>query len=111
MQLASKLRFISTQFNAYFKDDLYISLAQNANRAAAELKEELTPFDNLLKVKYPVEVNSIFANLPSDLYSCLPDRLGFYQWDDSDNLVRLMTSWSTTNAEIKNFIALLSKSL
>jgi len=111
MQLASKLRFISSQFNAYFKDDLYLSLASKANQAAIALKEELMPFANLIKIKYPIEANSIFANLPSNLYTTLPDKLGFYQWDDTENLVRLMTSWSTTSDEIKNFTALLSRSI
>jgi len=111
MQLASKLRFISSQFNAYFNDDLYLSLASKANQAAIALKEELMPFANLIKIKYPIEANSIFANLPSNLYSSLPDKLGFYQWDDTENLVRLMTSWSTTSDEIKNFTALLSRSI
>jgi threonine aldolase len=111
MQLASKLRFISSQFNAYFKDDLYLSLASKANQAAITLKEELMPFAKLIKIKYPIEANSIFANLPSNLYATLPDKLGFYQWDDADNLVRLMTSWSTTSEEIKDFTALLSRSI
>src|SRR5437762_8601162 len=42
MQLASKMRFLSAQFEALLKDDLWRRNAQNSNRMAQLLKHELS---------------------------------------------------------------------
>ena len=42
MQLASKMRFISAQFDALFTGDLWLKSAQHANRMARLLQKELT---------------------------------------------------------------------
>src|SRR5437868_14872280 len=41
MQLASKMRFLSTQFEALFKNDLWLQNARHSNRMAQLLKREL----------------------------------------------------------------------
>ncbi|MCB0820949.1 MAG: threonine aldolase, partial [Bacteroidetes bacterium] len=41
MQLASKMRFISAQFSAFFKDDLWIRLATHSNEMAKLLQKKL----------------------------------------------------------------------
>src|SRR5690242_5879809 len=53
MQLASKMRFISAQFDALFADDLWLKSAQHANRMARLLQKELREIPQV-KIVYKV---------------------------------------------------------
>ncbi len=110
-QLLSKMRFISSQFISYLQDGLYLDLANNSNQSAKQLSLALNDFTDSLKIRYPVEANSIFATLPDKLYNTIPNKLGFYQWDNLTNLVRLMTSWSTSPEQILQFTSKLKSLL
>ena len=110
MQLTSKMRFLSAQFLAYFEDDLWLANARAANRMAAVLAEELGSMEHV-SIEYPVEVNAVFARLSKNAVAKLLERFYFYVLenageDDSPGarpLVRLMTSFSTTEEEVREF--------
>ena len=63
MQLASKMRYLSAQFEALLKDNLWLRNAQHANRMAQMLKRELSKIPQL-KLSYKVEANGVFVKLP-----------------------------------------------
>ena len=63
MQLASKMRFISAQFDALLTGDLWLKSAQHANRMAKLLEQELRGIPQV-KIVSPVEANGIFAQIP-----------------------------------------------
>src|SRR5213075_2899183 len=63
MQLASKMRFISAQFQALFTNDLWLQNARHANRMAQLLKREISNIRQV-KITYNVEANGVFAQIP-----------------------------------------------
>jgi threonine aldolase len=110
MQLASKMRFLSAQFEALFKDELWLRNAQHSNRMAQLLKRELSKIPQV-KIAYKVEANGVFAKLPRRAIAKLQKRYFFYMWDDAQSMVRWMCSWDTTEADVKQFVDFVRRSL
>ena len=65
MQLASKMRFISAQFIAYFRNDLWKKNASHSNRMASILAEKLKSLKNI-RITQPVQSNGIFVIIPHE---------------------------------------------
>jgi threonine aldolase len=110
MQLASKMRFISAQFQAFFHDDLWLKLAQNSNKMAAFLGSKLREFKGI-QITQPIQVNGVFAIFPPGIAEQLQEKFPFYVWNEDTNEVRLMASWDTTEADILTFIDYLKEIL
>lgn len=102
MQLASKMRFISVQFEALLTNNLWHNNANHANKMARLLAEQLAKFP-AIKLTQPVEANGIFAVFPRDLINHLLESFHFYVWNERMDEVRLMTSFSTTESEVSEF--------
>jgi threonine aldolase len=103
MQLASKMRFITAQFLAYFENDLWKRNAMNANRMARLLGEKL-PEVKGIKLSRPVEANGVFAIMPATLIPKLQQEYFFHVWNESKNEVRLMCSFDTTEEDVEGFV-------
>ena len=105
-QLASKMRFVSAQFEALLSEDLWLQSARHANEMAARLAEAVRPIDGV-EVTHPVEANAVFARLPRPaidrLLDDLPGEHPFYVWDAARDEVRWMCSWDTTEAHVDAF--------
>jgi threonine aldolase len=110
MQLASKMRFLSAQFEALLKDGLWLRNAQHANRMAQLLKRELSKIPHV-KVAYKVEANGVFVKLPRRAIAKLQKRYFFYMWDEAQSMVRWMCSWDTTEADVRQFVDFICRSL
>jgi len=108
MQLASKMRFLSAQFESLFKDDLWFRNAQHANRMAQLLKREVSKIPQV-KIVYRVEANGLFAQIPRRAMAKLQKRYFFYVWNEEQSVVRWMCSWDTTEADVKQFAEFLSR--
>jgi threonine aldolase len=102
MQLASKMRFISAQFEALLSNDLWWKNAQHANRMARLLEEEVSRIPQV-KIVYEVEANGVFAQIPRSAISRLQKRYFFYVWNEEESLVRWMCSFDTTEEDVKRF--------
>ena len=102
MQLASKMRFISTQLDALLSGDLWKKNAQHANRMAALLKKELGEIPQV-KIVYPVEANGVFARIPRRAIARLQKRYFFYVWNEEQSVVRWMCSFDTTAEDVRQF--------
>ncbi|MFM8320956.1 MAG: threonine aldolase family protein [Chloroflexota bacterium] len=107
LQLSSKMRFISAQFEALLTGDLWLHSARHANRMAARLAAGLERLPQVT-VKYPVQTNAIFATLPLEQAPALQAEFPFYVWDETTGEVRWMASFDTTETEIDRFLALLA---
>lgn len=105
-QLCSKMRFMAVQFEAYLTTGLWRRNAEHSNQMAQLLYAELQSVPQV-KVMYPVQVNSVFAQLPRDVWTALQQDYFFYDWDEAENVVRWMCSFDTTEEDIKNFVAAL----
>ena len=103
-QLPSKMRFVAAQFEALLADDLWIRLADHANRMAMLLYEQTR---DLPGVHYdaPPAVNSVFPVLPPQVIAPLRDWCFFWDWDVSRHQVRWMTAWDTTERDVERFVA------
>jgi threonine aldolase len=102
MQLASKMRFVSVQFDALLSGDLWLRNARHANAMAGRLEAAVRGVDGVA-LQRPVEANSVFAILPAAVTERLQVTYPFYVWDQSSGEVRWMTSFDTTEADVDGF--------
>jgi threonine aldolase len=108
--LPSKMRFISAQFEALFTGDLWKRNAEHANRMARILERELAKIPQV-KITQKVEANGVFAIIPEKYVPVLQKKYFFYVWNEDTSEVRFMTSFDTTEDDIKDFVALVKKTL
>jgi len=101
------MRFISAQYIAYFSNDLWKQNASHSNRMAGLLAEKLRRFKTL-HITQKVESNGVFIIIPHDTAEKMRKHYFFYPWDEKTSEYRLMTSWDTQEAEIEDFVRLLS---
>jgi threonine aldolase len=110
MQLASKMRFISAQFDALFTGDLWLKSAQHANRMAQLLQKQLRTIPQV-KIIYKVEANGIFAKIPRAAISRLQKRYFFYVWNEQQSIVRWMCSFDTTEQDVRQFARFVAETI
>ena len=110
--LASKHRFIAAQIEAFLKDDLWMRLARHANDMADALANGLTAVG--CNPIWPVEANEVFApiTLAADKTLKAAGAM-YYPWPTTGMnigpdriLVRLVTSFQTTQADVDRFLAI-----
>ena len=105
MQLASKMRFLSAQFEALLENGLWRKNAQHSNRMAKLLEKELRGIPQV-RVVYPVEANGVFAQIPRKAIARLQKHYFFYVWDEAQSVVRWMCSFDTTAEDVTQFAGL-----
>jgi len=103
MQLGSKMRFISAQFEAFFEDKLWLNNAHHSNNMAHLLAEKLQEIPGCI-VTQKVEANAVFLKIPRKVMEEIRKRFFFYILDEKEPVCRLMTSFDTTEEDIKTFI-------
>ncbi|WP_406210813.1 low specificity L-threonine aldolase [Kitasatospora sp. NBC_01560] len=110
MQLASKMRFVSVQFEALLAGDLYLRNAGHANAMAKRLEAAVRDIDGVSLVR-PVQANAVFAILPREVSERLQKRYRFYFWNEHTGEVRWMCSFDTTEADIDAFAAAIAEEM
>jgi threonine aldolase len=110
MQLASKMRFISAQYIAWFRDDLWKRCAEHSNRMAQILAEHLRQLSGV-HITQRVESNGVFVVMPGETAGRIQEHYFFYPWNEKISEYRLMTSWDTQEEDIEGFISLLRAEL
>jgi threonine aldolase len=110
MQLASKMRFVSAQYMAYFKDDLWKRNAAHSNSMALFLAGKLQKLKGI-RITQPVQSNGVFVIIPKDVAEKVSRTYFFYPWNEFTSEYRLMTSWDTTGEDIDKFVSLLEQEL
>ncbi|MGF1431797.1 threonine aldolase family protein [Kitasatospora sp. LaBMicrA B282] len=110
MQLASKMRFVSVQFEALLAGDLWLRNAGHANAMAQRLATAVEAVEGVQLVR-PVQANAVFAILPREVSERLQKRYRFYFWDEHTGEVRWMTAFDTTEADIDAFAAAIAEEM
>ncbi|MFD2238339.1 threonine aldolase family protein [Aureimonas populi] len=112
-QLFSKTRFIAAQFLAYLEDDRWLTLAGHANRMADLLREGVHNSAHAREA-WETRTNEVFAILERPVAKRLrAEGAVFYDWNaphgtpalvgEDEQLIRLVTSWSTEEADVARF--------
>ncbi len=110
MQLASKMRFISSQYVSFFRDDLWKKLASHSNKMASLLGERIKDIAGLT-INQPIQSNAVFVSIPHNVAERVRRQYFFYPWNEERSEYRLMTSWDTTEEDIEIFVSLLKKEM
>lgn len=110
MQLGSKMRFLSVQFEALLSGDLWLRSAAHSNAMAQRLYEAVKDLPGL-KIERPVQANQIFAILPPAVTERLQKRFRFYSWDEQTGEVRWMTCFDTTEDDVDAFAVAVAEEL
>jgi len=107
-QLTSKMRFVAAQFGALLQDGLWRSNAAHANAMARRLAEGAGAVDGV-ELVYPVQANAVFARLQARHIAALQEDWFFHVWDETESVVRWMTAFDTTEADVDAFVTSIRK--
>ena len=106
--LLAKGRLLGVQFKELFRNGLYEEIGTEAVRLAIEIRETLRSKGYTPVIESPT--NQQFFRLPNELIDRLKMYISFDYWGprgDTDSVVRFVTSWATTNEDIKTLKELL----
>lgn len=104
--LLAKGRLLGIQFLELFKDDLYFTLAEHANKMAMKITNAVA--NKGYSFLTPSTTNQIFPILPKTVIHKLNEKYLFFEWkkiNDNYSAVRLITSWATDERQVDAFIA------
>jgi threonine aldolase len=108
MQLHSKMRFISAQFNALLSNELWKRNASHANKMAKILASQLNTIP-AVTITQPVDANGVFAILPASIIEKVQAVIFFYVWNEKTNECRFMCSYNTTEEDVNNLVEAIKK--
>ncbi len=106
MQLASKMRFISVQFEALLAGDLWLRNARRSNELAARLARAARDIPGVT-ITQPVEANAVFAIVERGVAERLRAEFDFYTWSEATGELRWMTAFDMTEQDVDAFAAAL----
>ncbi len=104
MQLASKMRYLSAQFLGLLADETWRRNARHANLMAQRLGGGLDGLPGVT-LWQPVQSNAVFAALHPDHIARLQRDWHFHIWNEAAHVVRWMTAFDTTEADVDTFLA------
>ena len=99
--LLAKGRLLGVQFDTLFTDDLYFKISRHAMDMAVQLKKIFK--DKGFKFFIDSPTNQLFIIMDNKTIKKLQKKVAFRFWekyDDTHDVVRFVTSWSTTEADI-----------
>ena len=100
--LLAKGRMLGIQFDTLFTDDLYFKISRHAIEKASELVQVFERHSIPIGIDSPT--NQQFVILSPEQKEKLMKKIAFEVWapiDDKQILCRFVTSWATTNEDIK----------
>ncbi|MEM7492630.1 MAG: beta-eliminating lyase-related protein [Pseudomonadota bacterium] len=93
-----KMRFIAAQAEALLRDQLWLQLAETANKRAREFSNIICSVEGV-SLAHSVDGNEVFASLPDDVERRLRAAGGaFYPWIDGSH--RFVCSWTTPESDL-----------
>ena len=106
--LLAKGRLLGIQFETLFTDNLYMKIGEHAVRMAVKLKNAFRDRGYELFMDSPT--NQQFFRLPNEKVDELAQHVGFSVCGargETHSVIRLVTSWSTSEEDVDALIALL----
>ena len=106
--LLAKGRLLGVQFDTLFTDDLYFRISRHAIEMADRIRDVLAAkgYEFFL----PTVTNQIFVVLNAEQLKKLTDSISCSIWehlDDGRTVIRIATSWATTEENVNTLIDLL----
>lgn len=113
----SKARFIAAQFEAYLEDANWVSWARHANAMSEKLRTGLR-VSNRARLAWESTANEVFPIISRAALANIRAAGGFcHEWPadalppdlrpgPDETLVRLVTSWANTDADVEQFLSL-----
>ena len=100
----SKMSLMSAQLEAYLKQDLWLNNARQANAMALRLDQGLRSINGIDMLGETVS-NMFFCKMPKAMIDSLLNQ-GFYFYSNrwGENVVRLVTNFTTKEADVDGFI-------
>jgi threonine aldolase len=108
LQLASKMRFISAQYEAYLSGGVWERNARSANAAARRLEAGARATAGI-EIACPVQANAVFARMEGRAAEEARERCFFYEIEPG--LQRWMTSFDTSDEDVDRFVGVLREAL
>jgi threonine aldolase len=106
--LFSKMRFVSAQLEALFKDGLWLKHAEHSNKLARRLADGVARIPGA-EILDPVEANLFYVRMPESVLAALEaDGFKFYR-EGGPGTIRLVTAFNTEPASVEAFIASAAK--
>ena len=108
--LLAKGFLLGIQFQALFKDNLYLELARDANLKAARLSSELESLGYSSEIE--TESNQLFPIIDNEELPRLGEHILFNIWDQigtEQTSIRFVVSWKTTEDEIQTVLKLMKR--
>ena len=102
-QLYSKMRYLSSQYIAYFQNDLWLKNATHSNAMADYLYTQINSLPEVCFTQ-KVEVNSLFFIIPQEAIQKMLEYYFFYMWNEDTNEIRLVCSWDTSQSDVDTFV-------
>ena len=106
--LMAKGRLLGVQFEALFTDNLYNEISCGVVSKAIRLKNAFETTGYKTEVDSPT--NQQFFRLPNEVVDRLKENVSFEMWGprgEKESVVRFVTGWTTTDAEIDLLISYL----
>lgn len=110
MQLGSKMRYLSAQFEALLSNDLWLRYAAHANAMTSRLYDRIRKIDGV-RVTRPVRCNAIFATMNRAALARAQREFPFLIFDDVLPEARWMTHWATQPEDVDAFAECLKHAL
>jgi threonine aldolase len=110
MQLASKMRYVSAQFEALLTDGRWSRYAKRANAMAQLLYQRVKDIEGV-RVTREVRCNAVFATLERRAIEAIQREFFFYVFDEALPEVRWMTHWATTEQDVEDFATCIRRSV
>ncbi len=102
-QLASKMRFLAAPWVGMLQNDTWLKYARKANACAQLLHDELAKLPEV-KILFPRQANSVFAELPESVIRGMWDRGWMFYPFIGQGGCRFMCSWDTTEQDVRDFV-------
>ena len=99
---------LSAQYIPFFKNDLWHTLATQANQKAQEIASIIKSTPGL-SLSYPVETNQIFFTAPASWIPLIQEKISCYPWDAEKNEVRFISSWNTSEQDVQSVLTILTE--
>lgn len=100
LQLLSKMRYVSAQYIPFFQNDLWKTLAAQANQQAQKIANLIKTIPHL-SLSYPVETNQIFFTAPAAWLPLIQEKIFCILWNQEKSEIRFITSWNTSDQDVK----------
>ncbi len=108
----AKTKLISSQFIAWFQDDLWLKLARKSNNIAKLFKNYLDQNNNF-EILFPIDGNEVFVKVHELYYQKIIDQNIFPKlWSFSKNnfvILRFVFSFDFTKKDLSNLISRINR--